>query len=43
MTVGRDGEHVTWAGWRDPANQDVDLPALRFDAAMVVLVGSLRC
>lgn len=43
VTVGRDGEHVVWAGWRDPANQDVDLPALRFDAAMVVLVGSLRC
>ncbi|MFE7530904.1 hypothetical protein ACFU7Y_35100 [Kitasatospora sp. NPDC057542] len=30
MTVGRDGEHVVWEGWRDPANQDFHLPELRF-------------
>ncbi|MFB7477002.1 hypothetical protein [Kitasatospora sp. NPDC056184] len=30
LTVGRDGEHVVWAGWRDPARQDLDLPELRF-------------
>ncbi|MDX3511581.1 hypothetical protein PV755_21985 [Streptomyces caniscabiei] len=32
MTVARDGEHVVWAGWRDLANQDFDLPELRFTA-----------
>ncbi|MFF9039061.1 hypothetical protein ACF090_26760 [Streptomyces sp. NPDC014892] len=32
MTVARRGDHVVWAGWRDPANQDVDLPELRFTA-----------
>ncbi|GAA2154903.1 hypothetical protein GCM10009760_54310 [Kitasatospora kazusensis] len=30
MTVRHDGDHVVWAGWRDPANQDFDLPELRF-------------
>ncbi|MFF2777461.1 hypothetical protein ACFVU3_21425 [Streptomyces sp. NPDC058052] len=32
MTVGRDGEHVVWADWRDPPRQDVRLPELRFAA-----------
>ncbi|MER7672288.1 hypothetical protein ABTY61_28040 [Kitasatospora sp. NPDC096128] len=32
MTIRRDGEHVVWEGWRDPANQDFDLPKLRFTA-----------
>ncbi|MFF1902755.1 hypothetical protein [Kitasatospora sp. NPDC058218] len=32
VTVGRDGEHVVWAGWRDPAHQDFELPELRFTA-----------
>jgi hypothetical protein len=32
MTVTRNGDHVVWAGWRDPANQDFDLPELRFTA-----------
>ncbi|MFI0966488.1 hypothetical protein ACH4S8_34615 [Streptomyces sp. NPDC021080] len=32
MTVRGDGEHVVWAGWRDPVDQDVDLPELRFAA-----------
>jgi len=32
VTVRRDGEHVVWAGWRDPATRGVDLPELRFDA-----------
>ncbi|MFC9585736.1 hypothetical protein ACFVJ8_23315 [Streptomyces yangpuensis] len=30
VTVTRDGEHVVWAGWRDPAHQGLDLPELRF-------------
>ncbi|MFJ9933854.1 hypothetical protein ACIRSJ_12080 [Streptomyces virginiae] len=33
MTVTRAGDHVAWSGWRDPANQDVTLPELRFTAA----------
>ncbi|MEE1829819.1 hypothetical protein [Streptomyces sp. SP17KL33] len=32
MTVTRHGDHVVWAGWRDLANQDFDLPELRFIA-----------
>jgi hypothetical protein len=32
MTVTRNGDHVVWAGWRDLANQDFDLPELRFTA-----------
>ncbi|MFD8755981.1 hypothetical protein ACFV0O_34150 [Kitasatospora sp. NPDC059577] len=32
VTVGRDGEHVVWAGWRDPVDEDLDLPELRFAA-----------
>ncbi|MFJ6623218.1 hypothetical protein ACIQOW_37335 [Kitasatospora sp. NPDC091335] len=32
VTVRRDGEQVVWAGWRDPADQDFDLPELRFAA-----------
>ncbi|MGW3633102.1 hypothetical protein ACWD7F_23545 [Streptomyces sp. NPDC005122] len=32
MTVTRNGDHVVWAGWRDVANQDLDLPELRFTA-----------
>ncbi|SDS55181.1 hypothetical protein SAMN05216371_0146 [Streptomyces sp. TLI_053] len=32
MTVRRDGNHVARTGWRDPANQDFDLPELRFTA-----------
>ncbi|MEV7771262.1 hypothetical protein [Kitasatospora sp. NPDC086791] len=32
LTVRRDGDHVVWAAWRDRANQDVDLPELRFAA-----------
>ncbi|MEU9128788.1 hypothetical protein AB0D08_11850 [Kitasatospora sp. NPDC048540] len=32
MTVRRDGDHVVWAGLRDPANRDFDLPELRFAA-----------
>ncbi|WNZ06513.1 hypothetical protein [Streptomyces sp. 11x1] len=32
VTVTRDGDHVVWAGWRDPSNEDVDLPELRFTA-----------
>ncbi|MFD6887839.1 hypothetical protein [Streptomyces sp. NPDC059957] len=32
VTVRRDGEHVFWAGWRDLANRDFDLPVLRFAA-----------
>ncbi|GGP77889.1 hypothetical protein GCM10010278_65290 [Streptomyces melanogenes] len=32
VTVRRDGDHVVWADWRDLANQDVDLPVLRFTA-----------
>ncbi|WP_235033037.1 hypothetical protein [Streptomyces sp. WAC05374] len=32
MTVTRHGDHVVWAGWRDPANQGVELPLLRFAA-----------
>ncbi|MFD9030894.1 hypothetical protein ACFVZW_07035 [Streptomyces sp. NPDC059567] len=31
-TVRREGEHVVWAGWHDPADQGVDLPELRFAA-----------
>ncbi|MFJ6785821.1 hypothetical protein [Streptomyces yangpuensis] len=30
VTVTREGEHVVWAGWRDPAHQGLDLPELRF-------------
>jgi hypothetical protein len=33
VTVTRNGEHVGWAGWRDVAHQDLDLPELRFTAA----------
>jgi len=32
VTVTRSGDRVVWAGWRDPADQDVDLPELRFAA-----------
>ncbi|MDX5564566.1 hypothetical protein PYK79_16095 [Streptomyces sp. ID05-04B] len=32
VTVTRDGDHVVWADWRDLANQDFDLPELRFTA-----------
>ncbi|MFE2245511.1 hypothetical protein [Streptomyces lavendulae] len=32
MTVRSDGEHVVWAGWRDPARQAFNLPELRFTA-----------
>ncbi|GHB22178.1 hypothetical protein [Streptomyces chryseus] len=32
VTVGRDGGHVVWAGWRDPATPGVYLPELRCDA-----------
>ncbi|MGW2050281.1 hypothetical protein ACWCPF_34680 [Streptomyces sp. NPDC001858] len=32
MTVTRDGDRVVWADWRDLANQDFDLPQLRFAA-----------
>ncbi|MEW5626220.1 hypothetical protein AB1388_06550 [Streptomyces hydrogenans] len=32
VTVARSGEHVVWAGWRDPARQDLVLPELRFTA-----------
>ncbi|MEV7783438.1 hypothetical protein [Kitasatospora sp. NPDC088351] len=32
VTVRCDEEHVVWAGWRDLANQDLDLPELRFTA-----------
>ncbi|MGW2542421.1 hypothetical protein ACWC5I_16480 [Kitasatospora sp. NPDC001574] len=32
MTVRREGELVVWTGWRDPANQGVYLPELRFAA-----------
>ncbi|WP_257784363.1 hypothetical protein [Streptomyces qaidamensis] len=32
MTVAAHGDHVGWAGWRDVANQDFDLPELRFTA-----------
>ncbi|MFF3599032.1 hypothetical protein [Kitasatospora indigofera] len=32
VTVRRDGDRVVWADWRDAANQDVDLPELRFAA-----------
>ncbi|MGW6912891.1 hypothetical protein ACWGB8_03555 [Kitasatospora sp. NPDC054939] len=46
MTVRRDGGHVVWADWRDPANQDLDLPELRFAAgpyeAEVVRAGEGR-
>ncbi|MBD0689811.1 hypothetical protein [Streptomyces sp. CBMA123] len=32
VTVRRAGEHVVWAGWRGPADQDLDLPEFRFAA-----------
>lgn len=32
MTVTRNADHVVWAGWRDLANQDSDLPELLFTA-----------
>ncbi|MFE5332786.1 hypothetical protein ACFRCG_41030 [Embleya sp. NPDC056575] len=32
VTVGRDGEHVVWTGWRNPVKESVDLPELRFSA-----------
>ncbi|MCX5409870.1 hypothetical protein OHA37_39265 [Streptomyces sp. NBC_00335] len=32
VTVRRDRDHVVWAGWRDLAHQDLDLPELRFAA-----------
>ncbi|MFF8534386.1 hypothetical protein ACF07B_21010 [Streptomyces sp. NPDC015532] len=31
VTVRREGQQVVWAGWRNPASQDLDLPELRFD------------
>lgn len=46
LTVTRDGDHVVWAGWHDPANQDVALRELRFTAvqyeAEVVRAGEDR-
>ncbi|MFE7594169.1 hypothetical protein ACFU6K_32665 [Kitasatospora sp. NPDC057512] len=30
VTVSRDGEHVVWASWRDPAGRGFDLPEFRF-------------
>ncbi|MFE4977460.1 hypothetical protein ACFRAR_35785 [Kitasatospora sp. NPDC056651] len=32
VTVGRDGEQVVWAGWRDATRPDLHLPELRFAA-----------
>ncbi|MFE4516824.1 hypothetical protein ACFRMQ_21820 [Kitasatospora sp. NPDC056783] len=32
VTVGRDGDQVVWAGWRDAVDPNLDLPELRFAA-----------
>ncbi|WP_377464821.1 hypothetical protein [Micromonospora sagamiensis] len=32
VTVRREGDHVVWSGWRNPDEQEVDLPEFRFDA-----------
>ncbi|MFG2115932.1 hypothetical protein ACGFRB_25420 [Streptomyces sp. NPDC048718] len=29
-TITRHGGHVVWAGWRDPAHENLELPELRF-------------
>ncbi|GHC77671.1 hypothetical protein GCM10010309_50910 [Streptomyces violaceochromogenes] len=42
MTVTRDGDHVVWAGWRDLANQDFDLPELRFTTGQYEASGCHR-
>ncbi|MFH8574275.1 hypothetical protein [Streptomyces sp. NPDC017993] len=31
VTIRREGQHVIWSGWRNPDEDDVDLPELRFD------------
>jgi hypothetical protein len=31
VTIRREGLHVIWGGWRNPDDDDVDLPELRFD------------
>ncbi|MEU9998467.1 hypothetical protein [Streptomyces sp. NPDC050848] len=32
VTVARDGEQVVWTGWRDPADNGLHLPEMRFGA-----------
>ncbi|MET8753342.1 hypothetical protein ABZW32_25090 [Streptomyces sp. NPDC004667] len=32
VTVRRDGDEVIWGGWRNPDDDEVDLPEFRFDA-----------
>ncbi|MGW1411039.1 hypothetical protein [Streptomyces sp. NPDC002403] len=31
VTIRREGQHVIWSGWRNPDQEDVDLPEFRFD------------
>ena len=31
VTIRREGQHVIWSGWRNPDEDEVDLPELRFD------------
>ncbi|MFI5940203.1 hypothetical protein ACIBCB_08025 [Streptomyces uncialis] len=31
VTIRREGQHVVWSGWRNPDEDDIDLPELRFD------------
>ncbi|MFI6059139.1 hypothetical protein [Streptomyces sp. NPDC051286] len=31
VTIRREGHHVIWSGWRNPDQDDVDLPEFRFD------------
>ncbi|WP_146246821.1 hypothetical protein [Actinoplanes xinjiangensis] len=33
VTVRRDGDSVVWGEWRDPEDDDIELPEFRFDAA----------
>ncbi|MFE2149722.1 hypothetical protein [Streptomyces lavendulae] len=32
VTVSRDGDDVIWSGWRNPDDDEVELPEFRFDA-----------
>ncbi|WP_097227242.1 hypothetical protein [Streptomyces sp. OV198] len=32
VTIRRDGDHVIWSEWRNPDEDNVDLPEFRFDA-----------
>ncbi|MFE1442968.1 hypothetical protein [Streptomyces sp. NPDC058739] len=31
VTIRREGQHVIWGGWRNPDEDDIDLPEPRFD------------